>query len=79
MRRKLLGIVGAATCLGLAGSAAPASGRTIDAEQFCGRTPKIRAAILEAVPGATATCTEADATASPPVAGSYTTTLRTLR
>ncbi len=31
---------------------------TIDAEQFCRRTPTVRDAILDEVPGASATCTE---------------------
>ena len=75
MTRKLLGIACAATWIGLAGTAAPAAGQTIDAEQLCGRTPKIRAAIIEAVPGATATCTEADPTQRPPAAAVYTTTV----
>ena len=48
---------------------------TIDATQFCQRTHKVRSTILEAVSGATATCTEAAPTASPPVAASYSTNL----
>ena len=48
---------------------------TIDAEQFCGRTAKIQAVVLAAVRGATATCTEADTTASPPRAAVYETNL----
>ena len=47
----------------------------IDAQQFCGRTPGVRAAILEAVQGATATCIEADPNANPPVEARYETTL----
>ena len=50
---------------------------TIDAEQFCGRSPAVRTAILEAVEGATATCVEADPTAEPPVDGSYETNITT--
>ena len=54
---------------------ADASAQTIDAEQFCKRTQKVRSTILESVAGATATCTEADPTSSPPVAASYSTNL----
>ena len=49
---------------------------TIDAEQFCGRTAKIQAVVLAAVRGATATCTDADPTTSPPTAPVYETNLK---
>ena len=65
------------TVLALTLIAAQAHGQTttIDAEQFCSRTERVQSAILDAVRGATATCTEADRTASPPIAASYETTL----
>ena len=64
------------TVLALTLIAAQAHGQaTIDAEQFCSRTERVQSAILDAVRGATATCTEADPTASPPIAASYETTL----
>ena len=48
---------------------------TIDAEQFCGRTPEVRDAILRETPGATATCIDADPDAVPPAAARYETSL----
>ena len=64
------------TVLALTLIAAQAHGQTtIDAEQFCSRTERVQSAILDAVRGATATCTEADANASPPVEATYQTTL----
>ena len=67
----------AGTTLALTLIAAQAQGQTttIDAEQFCDRTERVQSAILDAVRSATATCTEADPTASPPIAASYETTL----
>ena len=62
--------------LGLTLIAANAHGQTtIDAEQFCGRTARVQTAILDAVRGASATCTQPDPTASPPVAANYETNL----
>ena len=48
--------------------AAP-SPATIDAQQLCQRTEHVRIAILQAIPGAVATCTDAD----PPVPANYET------
>ena len=70
IRRTLLALTTLA-----ATAAAGAEAQTIDATQFCNRTQKVRATILESVSGATATCIHADPTASPPVAASYSTNL----
>ena len=71
--RAVLTAMTLATMTLIAGAAQAQS--TIDATQFCGRTQKVRSAILNAVSGATATCTDADPTASPPVEASYETNL----
>ena len=52
--------------------AAP-SPATIDAQQLCQRTEHVRIAILQAIPGADATCTDADPHADPPVPANYET------
>ena len=52
--------------------AAP-SPATIDAQQLCQRTEHVRIAILQAIPGADATCTDADPDADPPVPANYET------
>ena len=44
-------------------------GAAVDAEQLCRRTPEVKAAILEAIPGATAVCIDAD----PPIEATYET------
>ena len=52
-----------------------ATAATIDARQFCERSPLVRTGILEAVPGARATCEPGDPDAVPPVPARYETTL----
>ena len=59
--------------LGAAGAAAAQS--TIDAEQLCKRTGRVRDAIVEAIAGATATCTDADPGADPPLTAHYETNI----
>ena len=46
---------------------------TIDAEQLCQRTPEVKAAILEGIPGASATCVDADPDSDPPAPANYET------
>lgn len=48
---------------------------TIDAEQFCNRTGRLRDAIVEAISGATLTCTDADPDATPAVTALYETNI----
>ena len=50
-----------------------AQAATVDAEQLCQRTPEVRAAILEAIPGVTAVCIDADPAAEPPTDANYET------
>ena len=52
-----------------------ATAATIDARQFCERSLLVRTVILEAVPGARATCEPGDPDAVPPVPARYETTL----
>ena len=52
-----------------------ATAATIDARQFCERSLSVRTGILEAVPGARATCEPGDPDAVPPVPARYETTL----
>ena len=62
-----------AVWLGAAGAAEAQS--TIDAEQLCKRTGRVRDAIVEAIAGATATCIDADPGATPPVTAHYETNI----
>ena len=48
---------------------------TIDARQLCERTPRVRDAIVEAIPGATVTCVDAQPDAMPPVTAHYETNI----
>ena len=52
-----------------------ATAATIDARQFCERSPLVRTGILEAVPGASSTCEPGDPDAVPLVPARYETTL----
>lgn len=49
--------------------------QSIDAEQFCNRTPVMQIAILDAVEGATATCLAADRAAVPAIEARYETNI----
>ena len=53
--------------------ATTARATTVDAEQLCRRTPEVKAAVLEAIPGATAVCIDADPDADPPIEATYET------
>ena len=55
------------------GAIAAPSPATIDAEQLCRRTPEVKAAILEGIPGASATCVDADPDSDPPAPANYET------